>query len=147
MFRPATPLDRPLLAQLFDEFYKSTAVLHDIPAEYHEAALNDLFRAGTTQRCLIAEQSGTPVGYALLAVKYSHEAGGMELWAEELYLCESSRGQGLGTEFFTLLPELARSERCRRIRLEVEPDNTRARALYLRCGFSMLDYEQMVKEL
>ncbi len=144
MFRPATARDRAILTDFFDEFYSSSAVLHAIPAQYHEAALNDIFSPNSTQRCLIAEVNGAPVGYALLVLKYSHEAGGMELWAEELYLREAYRGHGLGSEFFRLLPEIARKENCRRIRLEVEPENVRARALYLRCGFEPLGYDQMV---
>lgn len=147
MFRPVTPQDRPILAVMFAEFYASSAVLHPIPAEYHEAALDDLFREGSTQRCLIAEQDGRAVGYGLLSLKYSHEAGGPELWAEELYLREGHRGCGLGSEFFRLLPALARREGCRRIRLEVEPGNVRARALYLRCGYTALGYDQMVTAL
>lgn len=139
MIRPAQPKDRALLRALFSEFYASDAVLHPVPEAYHEAALDELFSACSRQRAYLLCHGETPVGYALLADKYSHEAGGTELWLEELYLRPQARGMGLGSEFFAFL----RTCGAARLRLEVEPDNLRAAALYRRMGFSPLPYDQM----
>ena len=145
MIRPATPGDRAVLRAMFDEFYNSPAVLHPIPAACHEAALDDLFSSATTQRCYLfcAEK---PCGFALLSQKYSHEAGGIELWLEELYLRPEARGQGMGSEFFAYLSALAPSLNAKRLRLEVEEENFRARKLYERMGFVPLAYNQMIRE-
>ena len=139
----ATKTDRTLLNTMFSEFYASDAVLHAIPQAYHDAALDELFSAASRQRAYILADGETPVGYALLSEKYAHEAGGLELWLEELYLRETARGKGLGSEFFRFLLAAAQKEGIARVRLEVEPENTRAAALYARLGFRPLPYDQM----
>ena len=106
----ATKTDRTLLNTMFSEFYASDAVLHAIPQAYHDAALDELFSAASRQRAYILADGETPVGYALLSEKYAHEAGGLELWLEELYLREAARGKGLGSEFFRFLLAAAQKE-------------------------------------
>lgn len=146
MIRSATPADRRILRELFDEFYRSDAVLHPVPAAYHDAALDDLFSGGTTQSCFLLCEQDAVCGYALLSRKYSHEAGGLELWLEELYLRPEARGKGLGSAFFEFLRTYAASLDARRLRLEVEEENTGAMRLYARMGFTPLDYLQMIRE-
>ncbi len=131
----------PLLKAMFSEFYASEAVHENIPESYHEAALFELFSERSLQRCYIL---GQEEGYALLSLKFSHEAGGMELWLEELYLRPASRGKGLGKEFFAFLLESAQKEGISRIRLEVEPENERAKKLYRSLGFRPLPYGQLI---
>ena len=134
MIRPVTSADRAVLRGMLAEFYDTDAVLHPLPASYHDAALDELFRPDSLQRA------------GLLSLKYSHEAGGLELWVEELYVRPAFRGRGLGHEFFAWLRGLAAAEHIRRIRLETEPENERAAALYARMGFSPLGYCQMFRE-
>lgn len=143
MIRLAEITDRKSLNTLFSEFYASHAVLHSIPQRFHETALDELFSARSTQRAYLLEDGEKAVGYALLSEKFSHEAGGTELWLEELYLREGARGKGLGSAFFRFLLDMAAKEGIARVRLEVEPDNTRAAALYTRLGFAPLPYHQM----
>ncbi len=146
MIRPATTDDRGILREMFDEFYRSDAVLHPVPAAYHEAALDDLFSEGTSQSCFLLCDGEAVCGYALLAEKYSHEAGGLELWVEELYLRPEVRGKGMGSAFFDYLRDYAAAHDVRRLRLEVEEENTGAMRLYARMGFAALDYRQMIRE-
>ena len=142
----ATKTDRTLLNTMFSEFYASDAVLHAIPQAYHDAALDELFSAASRQRAYILADGETPVGYALLSEKYAHEAGGLELWLEELYLRPDFRGKGAGGAFFTFLKEYGAEQGYKRLRLEVEPDNAGALRLYARMGFRPLGYRQMVWE-
>lgn len=146
MIQPATTDDRGILREMFDEFYRSDAVLHPVPAAYHEAALDDLFSEGTSQSCFLLCDGEAVCGYALLAEKYSHEAGGLELWVEELYLRPEVRGKGMGSAFFDYLRDYAAAHDVRRLRLEVEEENTGAMRLYARMGFAALDYRQMIRE-
>ena len=143
MIRIATISDRNLLKTMFTEFYDSDAVLHTIPQSYHETALNELFSPASRQRAYLLEDGEMPVGYALLSEKFSHEAGGLELWVEELYLREAARGKGFGSGFFRFLLQTAQREGIARVRLEVEPENARAAMLYARFGFQPLPYNQM----
>ena len=146
MIRPARTDDRGILREMFDEFYRSDAVLHPVPAAYHEAALDDLFSEGTSQSGFLLCRGERACGYALLAKIYSHEAGGLELWREELYLRPEARNQGLGSDFFDFLRGYGASLGARRLRLEVEEENVGAMRLYARMGFTALDYRQMIRE-
>ena len=79
MIRPVTSADRAVLRELLAEFYDTDAVLHPLPASYHDAALDELFRSDSLQRACLLEQDGETAGYGLLSLKYSHEAGGLEM--------------------------------------------------------------------
>ena len=86
------------------------------------------------------------MGYALLSSKFSHEAGGRELWLEEFYVRQPYRGQGIGQEFLRFLTRWQDSEKICRLRLEVEPENDRASRLYESFGFEPLGYAQMTRK-
>ena len=73
----------------------------------------------------------------------SQEASGLTVWIEELYIRPEFQGNGLGTQFFEFIQKEIPA---RRYRLEIEPDNEGARALYERLGFKSLDYSQMIKD-
>ena len=82
-------------------------------------------------------------GFALLALTYSNEAGGIVVWLEEIYVKPEHRCKGITGEFFKFIEkEYADAAR---IRLETEPDNERAVRLYERNGFTKLGYSQMYK--
>ena len=42
MIRPVTSADRAVLRGMLAEFYDTDAVLHPLPASYHDAALDEL---------------------------------------------------------------------------------------------------------
>ena len=69
------------------------------------------------------------------------EAGGVSVTVEEIYIEPEHRNQGLGTQFFEYLKANVPAAR---YRIEVEPDNEKAKALYRRMGFEVLPYIQMV---
>ena len=47
---------------------------------------------------MLSKDEQRPSGYCSPASPYSNEVGGLVLWLEELYLRESARGLGLGSE-------------------------------------------------
>ena len=67
------------------------------------------------------------------------------VWLEELYIRAEFRSRGLGSEFFRQVTEENRD--ARRFRLEVEPENVRAIALYRRLGYENLPYVQMIRDV
>ena len=89
------------------------------------------------------EVDGEAAGYAILSRSFSPESGSPICWIEELYIREAYRGHGLGTKFLTYVREEFPSAR---LRLEVEPENTGAAALYRRLGFTPLGYVSYVAE-
>ncbi|MDO5518872.1 MAG: GNAT family N-acetyltransferase [bacterium] len=145
MIRKITDQDKESYIKLASEFYKTDAVLHDVPREYFENTFQELMRSETYAVAYIMEYEKQIAGYALLAKTFSQEAGGMVLWIEELYLLEKYRSAGLGREFFEFL-EKEKDQSVKRIRLEVEDYNKRAIQLYKRMGFKPLEYIQMIKE-
>ena len=118
---------------------------HVIPDSHIEKTA-DILLAGTPYAAAyMLEQNGETAGYALLALTWSQEGGGFTVWVEELYVLPRFRGQGLGTDFFRTLRQLY--PQAARFRLEIEPDNEKAKALYTRMGFAPLDYGQMVMDI
>lgn len=143
MIRPVTASDRETYLTLCREFYHSPAVLHPVAEQNFETTFDALMSGTPYAACYLLEVKGQAAGYALLAKTFSQEAGGETWWIEELYLRPEYRGHGLGTEFFAWL---MKQEGVKRFRLEIEPDNTLAKKLYERVGFSSLGYEQMILE-
>lgn len=144
MLRLFTSSDRADYCRLAHEFYRSDAVDHTIPDDFISRTA-DAVLAGTPYAAIyMLEQDGQLAGYALLALTWSQEAGGLAVWVEELYVLPQFRGQGLGSAFFRELEGLYPS--AARFRLEIEPDNLRARALYAKMGFEELNYGQMIHD-
>ena len=125
------------------EFYHSPAVLEPVPDEYFERTFEELMRSDVYAEAYIFEHEGTTAGYALLAKTYSQEAGGLCVWIEELYLKPEYRNARLGGEF---LEYVKRAVPAARYRLETEPENERAAALYRRHSFRQLGYISYILE-
>lgn len=140
MIRKIQPGDRQIFLQLSEEFYHSNAVLAPVPPDYHELAFDEMMRSEAYLTGYIFEVDGEPAGFALLNRTFGHEAGGIVVWIEELYVRPAYRGQGIGRAFFELL---FRSVPAARYRLETEPENLGARRLYQKLGFDALPYLQM----
>lgn len=129
--------DKLLYTEMARDFYSSPAVLENIP---EDNILNsfELFLSGTPYGdAFIFEENGQTVGYGVLAYTHSQEAGGRVVWIEEIYIKEDFRGKGFGSVFLEFVKE---NVPARRYRLETEPENTRAAALYRRHGFEHFKY-------
>lgn len=143
MIRRITAADREIYLQMAHDFYHSEAVLHPVPDEYLARSFDEMMRSEDYLTGLIFETGGKTAGYALLNRSWSQEAGGMAVWIEEIYVLEEYRNRGLGRELFDSLEKFAPAVR---YRLEIEPDNERAKRLYRRMGFEPMGYLSMVKE-
>ena len=143
MIRKITPADREIYIEMARAFYHSEAVLHPVPDAHYARAFDEMMRSEDYLLGLIFEQDAKPAGYALLCKTWSQEAGGSAVWIDEIYVLPEFQGRGLGRAFFAELEAIAPAAR---YRLEIEPDNTRAEALYRRMGFEVLPYRQMVRD-
>lgn len=143
MFRNAEEKDFALYMELAQEFYHSPAVMHPIPAQYMENTFREAMRSDVYIILRILEVDGEAAGYAILSRSFSPESGSPICWIEELYIRKAYRGHGLGTKFFS---SVRKEFPTARLRLEVEPENTGAVALYKRLGFTPLEYVSYVVE-
>jgi len=143
MFRKINPEDHSEFMQMAREFYASEAVLGNIPDTFHQQTFDELMRSDVYAECYIFEYDGRTAGYAMLNKTFNHEVGGTVLWLEELYVRPEFQCCGLGSSFIEWMTENIPAAR---YRLETEPENERAAALYTRKGFRPLGYCQMVKD-
>ena len=86
------------------------------------------------------EDGGQVQGYAMVAKSYSTEFGKPCIWIEDLYVKESFRGSGLGSQ---VLQYIVQQYPGSIFRLEVEEENARAIAVYKKNGFEILPYMEM----
>lgn len=145
MIRDLLPNDRDIFLSMVKIFYSSEAVAHNVDFKNFEATFNAAMNKSPFIRALIIEDDGIPAGYALLSFTYSNEVGGMVVLIEELYISDSYRGKGFGSQFLEFLEQ--EYPLAKRFRLEVVKDNKKAIDLYSRFGYKSLDYAQMVKDI
>lgn len=140
----ATDFDAVL--SMMEVFYASDALLIHPPVEKLSKTLTDAIAQGPYLKGYGFEVDGTLVGYGMVAMSYSTEAGGLCAWIEDIYITPAHRGKGYGSAFLTFVKETCKSQVVR-IRLEAEPENARAMAVYQKQGYEILGYTQLVNEL
>lgn len=127
-------------------FYASDALLIHPSEAVLRKTLTDALADSPYLEAFGFEENGRLAGYCMVAMSYSTEAGGLCAWIEDIYIKPEHRGKGYGTSFLTFVKERYQ-DRVARIRLEAEPENERAMAVYRKAGFEILGYTQLVKEL
>ncbi|MBQ8863027.1 MAG: GNAT family N-acetyltransferase [Clostridia bacterium] len=135
--RKITAADREIYISMAKDFYASPAVLENIPEENITRSFCEFLGGTPYGDAFVFEESGSVIGYGVLAYTYSQEAGGKVVWLEEIYVSSAYRGRGYGSEFIDfVLKEIPAA----RYRLETEPENEKAAALYRRKGFELFEY-------
>lgn len=89
---------------------------------------------------MIGDQNGN-IGYAILVYFWSNEYGGNIISIDELYIRETHRNQGIGTEFFSFVEAL---ENKAALQVETTPSNGRALGYYKRLGFEESENTHLV---
>ena len=148
--------DKEEVLEMMKVFYASPAVLHKASEEILKKDIDDCigkcpFIEGYVFECNSDNmkrhnEEDKLAGYAMLAKSYSTEYGGMCVRIEDIYIKNEYRGMGIGSKFFEKLQDMYGDDSVR-FRLEVEPENERAVAVYEKCGYNKLPYMQMTKEL
>lgn len=145
MIREIKAQDKDIFVQMAKEFYKSEAVISEIPTQNILNTFDEVTSNSPYAKAYIIEHDGDIAGYALIAITYSNEAGGIVVWVEEIFIKEKFRGLGLGSEFLSYV-EQEFGDKAKRFRLEISHDNDSAQRLYERKGYEPLDYMQMVHD-
>ena len=124
------------------DFYNTDGVDHSIPVSNMEKTFNLLMEGLDFAKAYVCEKNNKTVGYILLALTYSNEAGGMVVWLDEIYVKPEFRSQGIGSELIDFVIGKYK-DNAARFRLEITESNMGAKKLYLSKGFTDLSYRQM----
>lgn len=128
------------------QFYDTDSVLQKVPEQNFEDAFDLILNQSPFLRGLMMKRENKNVGYAMLAFSYSVEAGGMEVWLEELYVVPEHRKNGVGQAFFDFIAAEYKTK-MKRFRLEVMPNKGKLIQFYQKMGFETLDYLQMHRDI
>ena len=141
MIRPIEEKDRQELLEMMRAFYTSPAVWSNGSEEIFARDIDGCLSDSPYIEGYVFEE-GTVQGYAMVAKSFSTEFGKPCIWIEDIYIKESCRGRGLGTQFLNFIeakyPDAI-------FRLEVEEENERAVRVYQKCGYEFLPYQEMKK--
>jgi GNAT superfamily N-acetyltransferase len=132
-FTLATPADLEALLIFSREFCELDR--HPYDEETLRPALDTLLRDHALGRVWLIQDGATAIGYVVLAFGYSLEYRGRDAFVDEIYLRESHRRQGIGTQTFAFLEQACRELGVRALHLEVEHHNTAAQQFYRGRGF------------
>ena len=133
MIRPATRADVPEIVSLI----RALAVYEKLPheVELDDAALAEhLFGPRPYAECLMAEDAGAVVGFALFFHNYSTFGGKPGLYLEDLFVIPEARGRGHGKALFLELARLAKARNCGRLEWAVLDWNEPAIGFYKSLG-------------
>jgi ribosomal protein S18 acetylase RimI-like enzyme len=141
--RLMTSRDSEAVLEMMREFYTSPAVWSNGSEEIFLRDISACVEGSPYLEGYVFVDGDVLCGYAMLAKSFSTEFGKKCVWVEDIYIKESCRSKGIGTEFFAYVDE--KYGDCV-IRLEVEEDNKRAIDVYKKCGYEFIPYLEMKKE-
>lgn len=136
-FRLANGEDRAILDAMIREYYAHDH--HPVDDAIIASALDGALTPNHHIRIWIIEVAGETAGYVAVAIGFTIEAGGNDGFLDELYLREPFRGQGIGRKAVEFAIDVCPSLGIRRLSLEVERHNIRAKRLYEDIGFEAHD--------
>lgn len=143
--RKLNATDREEVLAMMEIFYASDALLIHPETAVMEKMLDDALADTPLLTGYGFEVEGELAGYGMVTRSYSTERGGICIWIEDIYIKPAYRGKGIGSAFLRFVKET--NPGAVRLRLEAEPENERAMAVYKKAGFTVLGYTQLVREL
>ncbi len=141
----ATPDDIERLDALVAAFHAYGGV--NTSVENRQAALELLFSGEVQAAAWLIGPRRAPVGYVVISFGFSIELGGRDAFVDELYVREAVRGRGMGSQALYLLAPKLREMGVKALHLEVDRDNSRARAFYERAHFAPRDEYHLMTRL
>ena len=135
--RAATRADTAVIVALIRELAVYEKLEH-LATATPERLETELFGDSPTCECLIGEQDGQPVGFALFFHNFSTFLCRKGLYLEDLFVRPAARGTGMGKLLLQRLAQVAVERGCGRFEWSVLDWNVDAQAFYKRMGATML---------
>lgn len=130
--RFTTKQDIPLILQFIKDLAQYEHMEQDVVAT--EELLDEFLFEKRTAECVIAEQQGAPVGFALFFHNFSTFLGRPGIYLEDLYVKPEMRGRGYGKIILSFLANVARERRCGRMEWACLNWNEPSRGFYKHLG-------------
>jgi GNAT superfamily N-acetyltransferase len=131
--RSATERDVPLILSFIRQLAEYERLLDAVKAT-EEALRSTLFGPKPVGEVLIAEDGGTPVGFALFFQNYSTFLAQPGLYLEDLFVIPAARGRGVGRLLLERLSQIAIDRNYGRVEWAVLDWNAPAIGFYRRIG-------------
>ncbi|HEY8802721.1 MAG TPA: GNAT family N-acetyltransferase [Candidatus Dormibacteraeota bacterium] len=131
--RPAEAADVPVIADLIRGL-ATFEKLEDQVSMTEERLAESLFGQHRYAETLLAEDDGTPVGFALFFHNFSTFLGLPGVYLEDLFVIPEHRGRGVGRALLRELARLAVERGCGRLEWSVLDWNRDAIGFYERLG-------------
>ena len=138
IIRTATESDLPLILT----FIRALAVyerLEDRVVATEDVLRESLFGARPYAETLIAEDDGTPVGFAIFFHNFSTFIGRPGIYLEDLFVNPEARGRGYGKALLARLAAIAKERNCGRLEWSVLDWNEPSINFYKSLGAVPLD--------
>ena len=136
--RGATEEDVPLILSFIRELAEYEKLSREVVAT-HETLRESLFGERRYAEVLIAEQDGTPAGFALFFHNFSTFLGKPGIYLEDLYVKPAFRGSGIGKKLLVYLASLAKRRGCGRLEWWVLDWNEPSIGFYKKLGAVPMD--------
>jgi GNAT superfamily N-acetyltransferase len=136
--REATESDVPLILQFIRDLAEYEKLAHLVVAsekQLHET----LFGSSPFAEVLIAEEEGTPAGFAIFFHNYSTFLAQPGIYLEDLFVKPEYRGRGYGKALLARLAQIARARNCGRVEWAVLDWNEPSIAFYKSLGGRAMD--------
>lgn len=142
--RPATPNDVAVIMDLIRQlaiYEKLEDMITGSAAMMHEA----LFGTRPSCECVIAEEDGQPIGFALYFTTFSTFLCKPGLYLEDLFVIPAARGRGYGKALLKHLAGLAKARNCGRFEWRVLDWNEPSIQFYQSLGATIMPEWQLVR--
>lgn len=114
IIRDAIPADCPTILQFIHALAEYEKLAHEVVAT-EEQLHATLFADHPKSFCMIAEDGGKPVGFAVYFYNYSTFLGRHGLYVEDVFVDPAIRGKGIGQKLFSALAQRAVERDCGRM--------------------------------
>lgn len=135
---PATAADVPTILHLIRALADYEKLSHEVVAT-EDSLRAALFGERPGAECLIAQEHGEPVGFALYFHNFSTFLSRRGLYLEDLFVEPAHRGKGYGKALLQQLAQIAVARGCGRLEWSVLDWNLPAIGFYRSVGATVMD--------